>query len=491
MSLREKTESGVIWSGLTNLVNQILIISIQIFLARLIEPAEFGIVATVSIIMAICNVLIDGGFGQALVQKEDVNSIDISSVFYFNLFLSCVLYTALFLATPAIAEFFDTPRLNQVFPVLSLSLVITALAQTQLKMLNRNLQFSKLFLITIPGSIAGGLVGVSMALWGWGVWAIVGFQLANQTVRTAALWNVADQNFRPSLTFSPTALRKMLPYGAGIMGEGLIAATMANVNGFAIAKIFGLSNLAFYNRANTMQSIPTMLITGTFGSVLFPVIASTRNSADRSRRIIRETTSLIGSLAFPLMLFLIVIAKPLVITLLTEKWLPSVLFLRLLPLVGICYFLSGTCLTILRSLGFSGTTFLVAIVKNVVTFAVLAISYRFGLTALVIGQVCGSIINLVINLFVVEKKCGYRVRNHLADLAPSFFSSVVAALVTWTVVASVPGPHGLILVIGTLVMGISYIAICRFWQVAGYLRLEEVFLRRLTLVLRHGGVKHG
>lgn len=489
MSLREQTESGVVWSGLTNLGNQILVISVQILLARLIEPAEFGIVATVSIIMAICNVLIDGGFGQALVQKDDVSSADISSVFYFNLFLSFALYTVLFLTTPTIAEFFDEPRLNQVLPVLSLSLVIIALAQTQLKMLNRNLQFSKLFLITIPGSVIGGAVGVSMAILGWGVWAIVGFQLANQTVRAAALWKVADQKFRPGLMFSPAALKKMLPYGAGIMGEGLVAATIANINGFAIAKLFGLSDLAFYNRANTMQSIPTMLITGTFGSVLFPVIASTRNSAERSLRIIRETTTSIGSIAFPLMLFLIAIAQPLVVTLLTEKWLPSVLFLRLLPLVGICYFLSGTCLTILRSLGFSGATFSIAIVKNVVTFAALAISYRFGLTALVVGQVFGSMINLALNLYVVDRKCGYRVSAHLADLAPSFFASVLSALVTWVVVRTAFGSQGLMVVVGTAVMGITYVAICRFWRIAGYLRVEEVVLRRLALLLRHGGAK--
>jgi len=180
--------------------------------------------------------------------------------------------------------------------------------------------------------------------------------------------------------------------------------------------------------------------------------------------------------------FLIAVAEPLIVTLLTDKWLPSVIFLRILPMVGICYFLSGTCLTILRSLGFSGATFAIALVKNAVALVALVISYRFGLTALVIGQVCASLFNLCLNLWVVQIKSGYRVTSHLSDLAPGFVASVVAAAITWIVVELTPVPPFFQLLVGMLTMALVYIGVCRIWKVAGYLRAEEIILRRLASI---------
>ena len=472
MSLKKKTQAGIGWSTAEQLTSTFVTFLVQILLARLLPPEEFGILATVSIFILIANLLADGGFGDALVQSPSVTRVDISSVFYFNLFLSILMIATLSLAAPQIALFFNEPRLASVVPVLCWTLVISASYVTQQNMLIRNFQFGSLFRISIPSQFAGGVVGIVMALNGCNVWSLVGQVLTTGAIASIICWCLCKAEWQPRREFSVESLKRMFPFGIGILGSRLVTSVTGQAYGLVIGKLFTMTDLAYYDRANRLQLLPARSLISPLSRVLFPVFSSIQSETQRIASALRRGIPLLCFIVFPGMFLLMVIAEPLIVVLLTEKWLPAAEYLKIFPLVGMVIPIQTTNYAVIRALGASRLFFIITALRAVMIITVLFLTYRWGVSAIIWGQIFIAWFGCLLNAVITSRLVGYAWTEQLACIAKYFLLSFFVAAIT--VLWSQIGPQGYMLRLAFECL----VYVSTFWLIAWLCKLEGVSMGR-------------
>ena len=411
-SLTTKTTAGLLWSAAERFGCQAVGFCIQILLARLIDPTEFGLLALLTIFIVFSQMIIDGGFGQAIIQKKEVERPDISTVFFFNCFLSVLMYGVIFFSAPWIAEFYEEPRLIVLVRVLGINLLINAVGKIQNCLLVRELQFKRLFRITLPSMILSGAVGIAMAFTGFEVWAIVAYQLSNALIANICYWLFADKEMWPRWEFSFGSLATMGRFGIGILGSSFLYQGVRNVYGLLIGKAFSFDQLAFYNRAQGFHQLPAAALTQVLNRVMFPVFSTIQNDDERICRAVRKGIPIVAFIMFPLMLFLICAAEEIIVLLLTEKWLPAAQYMRWFPILGMIYPIASIQLSVINAKGRSGLFFWMDVIKNSVSVAILVFTIQHGVLAVVIGQVCSALFAVVfVNSPSFSWVYGYRVKD--------------------------------------------------------------------------------
>lgn len=461
-SLTQKTKSGLSWSALESFANQGLTFAIQVLLARLIAPSEFGLLALLAIFIAFSQTIIDGGFSQAIIQKKTISRPDTSTVFFFNLLISLVMYGLIFVSAPLIASYFAEPRLTLLVRVLGLNLVFNALGKMQHSLLIRNLEFAKLFKIRTPSIVIGGAVGIVMALMGFEVWALVFSQIATALFSTLCFWYFSDRELWPRWEFSWTSLKTMGRFGMGLLGASLFNQVGQNMYGLVIGKAFSFEQLGFYNRARTFHRTPSSGLTLILNRVLFPVFSTIQDDNVRICKALRKGIPIIAFVLFPVMAFLMCAADHIVVVLLTEKWLTSATYMRWFPIIGMIFPIAAVQLAVIRAKGRSGLFFAMDVVKNLVSIGVLIATYQQGVLAVVIGQVVVAIVvNLLINLPVCQRVVGYKITDQITDFLPYLCCVGVAAIPTmavefWSGIES----HWMLLILKGVVFVAAYVAVC-------------------------------
>jgi teichuronic acid exporter len=495
-SLTQKTTSGLSWSALESFANQGLSFVIQIVLARLIAPSEFGLLALLAIFIMFSQAIIDGGFTQAIVQKKSVTRTDTSTVFYFNLLISVLMYAFIFCVAPAIAGYFEEPRLTLLVRVLGLNLIVSAIGKMQHSLLIRGLEFRKLFKIRTPAIVIGGFVGIVMALLGFEVWALVFSQITTALFSSVCFWYFSDRAMSPNWQFSFASLKELGRFGAGILGASLFYQGTQNIYGLVIGKVFAFDQLGFYNRARTFHRTPAIGLTQVLNRVLFPVFSTIQDDRPRICKALRRGIPIISFVLFPLMAFLMCAADSIVVVLLTEKWLPSATYMRWFPIIGMIYPIAAVQLSVVRAIGHSGLFFLMDVVKNTLAIVVLFVTLKHGVLAVVIGQVGVAVVtNLLINLPVCHVVIGYKVKDQVADFLPYLICVAIAALPSlsvdfWAGTES----HLVVLVLKGVIFATTYLAMCYVTRLKAmaevgskarfliqrYSRTNFLFNRRLT-----------
>lgn len=418
MTLTKKTTAGLGWSSLERLCNQGLAFGIQILLARLIDPTEFGLLALLSIFLVFAQLIIDGGFSEAIVQKKELSPLDVSTAFYFNVTASLALYAVLFLSAPWIAGFYEEPRLTLLLRVLGVNVLIKSLGQIQNSLLVRNLDFQRLFKISTPSIVLGGIVGIVMALNGFEVWALVASQIVSVTISTVMFWVSSDSSLRPGWQFSFASLRALWRFGLGVLGASLLYQGVQNAYGLVIAKMFPMSQLAYYNRARSFQQLPSQTLTSVLNRVLFPTFSVIQDDNPRIVRALRRGIPIMALFLFPAMALLICNAREIVVILLTEKWLPAAEYLFWFPVVGAIYPWAAIVVSVVKAKGYGNLVFLTSLLKNGMALGILIFTLPHGVLAVVIGQVANAIAaHLLINVPMLSWIAGYSVRQQVADVA--------------------------------------------------------------------------
>ena len=313
------------WRYIEKFGSQIVGFIVSIMLARLMTPETFGVIAIIGVFTTILYVFIDSGFGNALIQKKDVDNVDFSSVFYFNVVMCCVLYTLLFFAAPYIAEFYDNAQLTSLIRVASLTLIISGLRNVQQAYVARNMLFKKFFIASSVALCVSAFLGVFFAYKGFGAWSIVIQQLSNTVICTLLLWFVV--RWRPSLVFSLKRLGRLFSYGGKLLAASLFDTLASEIRSLLIGKVYTPADLAFYDRGKTF---PYAIISGmnmSLNSVIFPVLSRHQDQTNDRKVIVRKTIRLSLFFVAPIMVWLAVAANSIVLVLLTEKWLPCIVFL--------------------------------------------------------------------------------------------------------------------------------------------------------------------
>ena len=460
---------------------QFVSFGIQILLARLIAPEEFGLLVLLTIFIVISNLIIDGGFGQAIIQKEKICRKDVSTVFFFNILLSLVMYAVVFFLAPHIADYYQEPRLTLLMRVLGINLLISAFGKMQYSLMVRELQFERLFRITLPSLVISGVIGVMMAMMGFEVWAIVGYQLGNTLLLNISYWVFGKNQLTPGLEFSFNSLSQMGKFGISLLASAILNQGVQNVYGLLIGKAFSFEQLAFYNRARSFHTLPARTLSQVLNRVMFPVFATIQNDNERILRGVRKGVPFIAFVVVPVMAFLICAADEIVVLLLTDKWLPSAKYMRWFPILGVTYPLAAFELSVLKSKGKSGLFFALDIVKSSVSIAILLFTIQFGVMEVVIGQIVTSMISIVfVNAPAFSYTFGYRLKDQLFDVLPSVLVGAIACATAFFVgQLFVDVSMILLLLLKMAIFGVVYLSLSHVFQLSG---MSEV-LERLRKLL--------
>jgi O-antigen/teichoic acid export membrane protein len=430
-SLKSKTIHGVFWSLLDRGGRQGIQVVISIILARLLLPEQFGVIAMLTIFMAIAQSFIESGFGQALIQKKDATHVDECSIFYFNILVGILAAGLMCLAAPWIADFYKQPLLTPLTRVLSLNLIISSFGLVQTALLTKHIDFKTQLKVSIIAMIASGTIGVTMAYRGFGVWSLVAQSLSSNLFRTALLW--LFQRWRPAWAFSFASLRTMFSFGSKLLLSGLLDTVFQNIYLVVIGKIFTAADLGFYSRAKSCTRLSTENLTRSISRVTFPVFSSIQDDNGRLRRGVQKALTTLNFLNFPLMIGLLVTAKPLVLFLLTEKWLPCVPYLQLLCVMGLIHPLHVINLNLLKAKGRSDLFFRLEVLKKILVVISITLTYRWGIQAMIYGQIGVSLLAYYLNSYYSGKLIGYPLKEQVFDLAPYFGIAMVMGIGVYTI----------------------------------------------------------
>lgn len=398
---------------------------ISIVLARLLDVEAFGTIAILTVFTNLCSAVIEGGLSTSLIQKKEVDNKDYSTVFYTSALLAVALYSVLFVCAPYIESIYGTQRLCVYIRVLGLLLFITPFNSTQLGYVYRNMMFKQLFISTVTASVVSGTVGIVMAVSGFGVWALIGQNLSHSTVSVLMLAVLTP--WRLTRQFSYKRLKEHFSYGWKLLISSVVDTLYIDVQALVIGKKYSDADLAYYNRGEAYPKTVMTSLNTAVQSVMLPVMSSEQSNKEAVKAIMRKTVSLSAFLLFPVMAGFAGVAKNFVIIVLTEKWLPCVLFLQLACVVHAIRPINSCNLQAIKAIGRSDIFLALTLIKKSIGIAIIfltAFCFKTPL-AIAIGVALYAPVELIINAIPNAKLVGYTIFEQLKDIALPMIMSVI------------------------------------------------------------------
>jgi len=430
-SLKKKSIHGVSWSLVDNISNSGITFLVGIVLARILSPAEFGILGMITVFITISNAIVDSGFSSALIRKTDAKDIDYNTVFYFNLILGFVLYIILFFCSPAISRFFNEPVLVPITRVLGIILIINAFAIIQRTLLVKQVDFKTQTKISLIASITSGIIGIVMALYGFGVWSLVVQQLSRQLLYTIFLW--VFNSWFPVWEFSKQSFMELFGFGSKLMISGLIDAIYKNIYYLIIGKFYSAVQLGQYTRAEQFNMVFSSNLTSVVQRVSYPVLSSIQDEGERLKQAYRRVIKSTMLVTFACMLGLAAVAKPLILILIGDKWLPAVIFIQILCFAEMLYPLHAINLNMLQVKGRSDLFLKLEIIKKVIAILPISLGIFYGIEFMLIGSVFISFIAYILNSYYSALLIDYSTWTQIKDILPTFIVSFFIAIIMWSI----------------------------------------------------------
>ncbi|MDW7657236.1 MAG: lipopolysaccharide biosynthesis protein [Bacillota bacterium] len=429
--LKIRVISSMFWKLLERSGTQLAQFILQIVLARLLLPEDYGLIALVAIFILLAQVFVYAGFGTALIQKKEIDETDVSSVFYVGLAAASLFYSVLFLAAPWIARFYDEPQLILLVRVVALGLFCAAFTSVQQALVARRHLFRKLFISSLTAIVLSGLAGVAAAFAGLGVWALVIQQLTNQVL--AAILLGLSLRWYPHRQCSLTRIRPLFAFGWKLMLSSLIDTLYTDIRSLIIGKLYAPAMLGYYNRGMQFPKLIVLNINGTIQSVMLPTLSAQQDDLTRVRTLVRRSVTTSSFLLFPTMVGLAVVAEPAIRILLTDKWLPAVPFLQIYCAVYALMPIHTASLQAINALGRSDLYLRIELIKKAIGITTLAISVPFGLMAIAYGAIVSSLSSAVINTWPVRRLLSYGWNEQIRDILPALILSAVMGLAIWPI----------------------------------------------------------
>lgn len=411
--LKQKTIHAILWNATEKFLVKGASFIISIILARILAPTDYGLIGMLTIFVALSSVFIESGFVKALIQKQDCTDVDYSTAFYANLGISVVIYWVLFFCAPYVARFYQEPLLCEILRILAIHFVLGAFNIVQRAKLMAKMDFKALAKINFAGTMAGGGVGVVMAYTGWGVWALVG-QTMMTTVTMLFLFPHYSK-WKPIWAFSIRSFHQLFGFGSKLLITGVVATVVNNISTIAIGKAYKSGQLGYYTRATQFSEVIAFTVNDILGTVTFPVLSGLQNECERMMAVYRKSLFYTALLIFPVMVLMALLSRPLVIVLLTEKWLPCVFLLQVLCITRMFTPLSAINMNILNAIGRSDLFMKVDLFKLPLVLGTLAVTIPISVKAIVIGQLFTSFVCFFINAYYPGKLFGYGAWEQIKD----------------------------------------------------------------------------
>lgn len=418
-----KVRSGMIWTFMERIGTKVVQFSLQLLLARLLVPEDYGLCALLLAFINIATVFVNSGLNTALIQKKEADSLDFSSVLYLSLSISVIIYVILFFLSPFIADFFNDKRLSLLMRVLAVSLIIGAFNSVQLSVLTRNMQFRKLFIANLLGMIVSAVVSIVMAMNGFGVWSIVIQYLINRLVVTLALFALV--RWMPKLEFSWIRIKSLFSFGWKCMTTNFLSTIVTDIYIAVVGKFYPKSQLGVYDTGNKIPATISETFSSSLGNVLFPAFSKLQNDIPQLRAIVAKSNKISSFLIAPIMFAIIASAHPIISILLTDKWIGAVPFLQMACLLYALYPLHIANISAISAIGRSDVTLKCEIQKKIVDLSFLALMVNFSIYWVALGRVLTSFVSLWINMRPNKKFLQYDVWQQIVDIIPTFIIAVV------------------------------------------------------------------
>lgn len=422
--LKEKTLSGVKWSAIGRFSTQGISFLIGLILARILSPSDYGVTGMVAIFFAIAQTFIDSGFGSALIRKQDCTDVDYSTAFYFNAVVGLVFCLLLSLAAPFIAEFFNTPILEDIVVVMSINMFISSLSIVQTARLTAAVDFKSQAKINLVTTIFSGVVGIAMAYNGFGVWSLVWQGVFANLLRTMLL--LFATKWYPKWQFSKESFKYLFNFGSKILTASLLHTVYSNLTTLIIGKYYTAKDLGYYSRGESMANLPSTNITAILQSVTYPILSKIQDDDKRLIQVYRKYIAVTSLAIFFGMFLLAALAKPLILTLLTEKWLQSVIFLQVFCFALMFDHLCQLNLNILYVKGRSDLVLRLEVIKKTISISMLVAAIPFGVLAICLSRAIYTQIAVVINTYYTGKLFGLGYFAQVRDFIKYFIFSAIA-----------------------------------------------------------------
>ena len=420
---RKNIFSGFVWRFAERSGAQGVAFLVSIVLARILVPEDYGTIALIGVFTAILNVFVDCGLGNALIQKRDADDCDFSSVFYFNLFMCSVLYMVMFFFAPYIAVFYNKPELVLIIRVLSLTLIISGLKNVQQAYVSRNMMFRRFFFATLGGTIGAAFVGIMMALYGFGVWALVIQQLFNVTVDAIILWFTVK--WRPKKIFSLERLKGLFSFGWKLLVSSVLDTFYRELRQLIIGKKYSSQDLAYYNQGQKIPNLVVMNINTSIDSVLLPAMSNVQDDVVKVGSMTRRAIKISTYIMAPCMMGIAFLAPSLVRLILTDKWLSCVSFLRIFCITYMFYPVHTANLNAIRALGRSDIFLKLEIQKKAVDLVLLLSSMWFGVMAMAYSLLISSVLCQLINSWPNKSLLHYGYLQQIKDILPAISIAIL------------------------------------------------------------------
>lgn len=464
-SLKDKTVKGVLWSSVERFSVQGVQFLVMLVIARILDPKDFGLVGMLAIFMAVSQTLIDSGFSQALIRKQDRTETDNSTVFYFNIVISTLLYLLLYAVAPWVADFYNEPQLCILMRVLCFVVVINSFGVVQRAIYTALIDFKTQAKASFVAAVVSGGVGIFLAISGYGVWTLVWQQILNAVINTLLLWILS--NWHPQWIYSWNSFRELFSFGSKLMVSGLLDTVYNNMYTLIIGKVFNATSLGFYYQADRFTQFPSSNITGILQRVTYPVLCSIQDDDERLKYSFRQLLRLSAFVIFPLMSLLAGISNPLILLILGEKWEFTATLIIPLSFVMMWWPIHAINLSLLQVKGRSDLFLKLEIFKKSVAVCVLAASLPFGLVVLCYTSIGTTIICLLINTYYTGKLVQIGFTMQMKDLSGSLFLSLLMFGAVFLVVSAVSS------IIMQLLFGLLTAALV-FWGLFFLFKFEEL-----------------
>lgn len=422
---------GFFWRFAERIVAQGVSFIVTLVLARILMPRDYGTVALIVVITNILQVFVDSGMGNALIQKQNADEIDFSTAFYFNVVVCVIIYSLLFIASPIIANFYNKPEMLPMLRVAGITILISGLKNIQQAYVSRNLIFKKFFFSTIIGTLISAVVGIYMALKGFGAWALIAQTLTNTTIDAFVLWITVK--WRPVLAFSFTKFKELFKFGWKLLVSSLLDTVYSNLRQLIIGKMYTSSELAYYNRGKQLPELATVNIDTSINSVLLPAMSRSQDDKVELKKMTRRAIRISSYIMWPVMIGLMATANSLVSLILTDKWLPLVPYMRIFCLSFAIWPIHTTNLNAINAMGRSDIFLKLEIVKKIIGMIVLVVTMWFGPLIMAWSMCFTGFISMFINSYPNRKLMDYKYGEQIKDIIPDIILSSIMGVTVYSV----------------------------------------------------------
>lgn len=474
-SLKDKTIKGTMWSAIETGARYGISFLVGIVLARLLSPDEYGLIGILTIFINFFNVIVDGGFTNAIIRKQGAKDIDYCTVFYINFCVSFLLCIILFLCAPIIAQYFEREELVSLTRVMSLAVLINGLGIVQKAKLTKAIDFKSQTKISLSASFISGVVGIAMAATGFGVWALVAQQLTQLSLNTILLW--LSTKWMPKLQFSLESFRDLWSFGWKLLVSGILDSLSTEVTHAVVGKCYSSITLGKYTRAKQFSDIFSGSLTTIIQRVTYPVLSSIQDDAQRLKEAYRMVIKVTCLTTFILMMCLAAVARPMILVLIGEQWEECSNYLQIICFSAMLFPLHALNLNAIQVMGRSDLTLKIKVLKTLLQIIPITLGIIFNIYWMLIASIFTSLVAYYLNAYYSKPLLNYGINEQVKDILPSIFIAFCIALPIYALSFISISPF-VLLPIQILVGGLWGILLLEMSKLPEYLELKSILYRR-------------